>query len=71
MARSQEAEAEEEGVEQSFHDIENETEELRIASTGSGYVILDIDKASPKLLNLYIEEKTQQYDEIPEAGKDI
>jgi hypothetical protein len=59
MARSQEAEAEEEGVKQLFYNIENKTKELRIASIGSGYVILDIDKASPKLLNLYIEEKTQ------------
>ena len=42
-----------------------------MALIGSGYVILDIDKASPKLLNLYMEEKTQQYDEIPEVGKDI
>jgi hypothetical protein len=30
-----------------------------MALIGSGYVILDIDKALPKLLNLYIEEKTQ------------
>jgi hypothetical protein len=29
-----------------------------MASIGSGYIILDIDKASLKLLNLYIEEKT-------------
>jgi hypothetical protein len=38
---------------------------------GSGYIILNINKVLLKLLNLYIEKKTQQYNEIPKAEKNI